>query len=167
MDVIASGAVPVIRLTEVFRQAARGRIVSNAHCINAGQMPELAAPGGSDFFFVEADEPEEARRPLAGMRDCVPAHFGLDAVRDMQLLCPMNRGNLGARTFNIESQRALNPPGPERVGWSFGLGDRVMQVASNYERDVFNGDLGLVATKHRRKVSRTADGALAPAAGDV
>ncbi len=147
-DVIASGAVPVIRLTEVFRQAAASRIVSNAHRINQGQMPELTAPDGSDFFFVQADEPEDAaRKLLAVVRDRVPARFGLDPVRDIQVLCPMNRGSLGARTLNIELQRALNPPGPERVerfGWTFCPGDKVMQVANDYERDVFNGDLGLI-----------------------
>ena len=148
-DVIASGAVPVIRLTEVFRQAARSRIVTNAHRINAGAMPELTAPHGSDFFFVEADAPEDAaRKLLAVVRDRAPARFGLHPVRDVQVLCPMNRGSLGARTLNVELQQALNPPGADRVerfGWSFGPGDKVMQVANNYERDVFNGDLGLVA----------------------
>jgi len=147
-DVIASGAVPVIRLTEVFRQAAQSRIITNAHRINAGAMPELAAPDGSDFFFVEAAEPEDAaRKLLAVVRDRVPARFGFDPVRDIQVLCPMNRGSLGAHTLNIELQRALNPPGPERVerfGWTFGPGDKVMQVANDYERDVFNGDLGLI-----------------------
>ena len=147
-DVIASGAVPVIRLTEVFRQAARSRIITNAHRINAGALPELTAPDGSDFFFVDADAPEDAaRKLLAVVRDRAPARFGLHPVRDVQVLCPMNRGSLGARTLNIALQQALNPPGAERVerfGWSFGPGDKVMQVANNYERDVFNGDLGLV-----------------------
>ncbi len=147
-DVIGSGAVPVIRLTEVFRQAARSRIITNAHRINQGQMPELEAVEGSDFFFVAADEPEEAlRKVLSVVRERVPARFGLDPVRDVQVLCPMNRGSLGARTLNIELQRALNPPGERRVerfGWTFGPGDKVMQVANDYERDVFNGDLGIV-----------------------
>jgi len=149
-DVIASGALPVIRLTEVFRQAAASRIITNAHRINQGQMPELTAPEGSDFFFVPADEPEDtARKLLAVVRDRVPARFGLDPVRDVQVLCPMNRGSLGARTLNIELQRVLNPPGAERVerfGWTFCPGDKVMQVANNYERDVFNGDLGLITS---------------------
>jgi exodeoxyribonuclease V alpha subunit len=120
-DVIASGAVPVVRLTEVFRQAAQSRIITNAHRINQGQMPELTAPDGSDFYFVEATEPEDAvRKLLAVVRDRVPARFGLDPVRDVQVLCPMNRGSLGARTLNIELQRVLNPPGEQRVerfGW--------------------------------------------------
>jgi len=147
-DVIASGALPVVRLTEVFRQAAASRIITNAHRINAGQMPELTAPEGSDFFFVDAIEPEDAaRKLLAVVSSRVPARFGLDPVRDVQVLCPMNRGSLGARTLNIELQRVLNPPGPERVerfGWTFCPGDKVMQVANDYERDVFNGDLGII-----------------------
>ncbi len=147
-DVIGSGAVPVIRLTEVFRQAAQSRIITNAHCINGGQMPEMSASEGSDFYFLPADEPEDAvRKLLAVVRDRVPARFGLDPVRDVQVLCPMNRGSLGARTLNIELQRVLNPPGAQRVerfGWTYGVGDKVMQVANDYDRDVFNGDLGLI-----------------------
>ena len=147
-DVIASAAVPVIRLTEVFRQAAQSRIITNAHRINQGQMPELTAPKGSDFFFVEAAEPEDAvRKLLSVVCGRIPARFGLDPVRDVQVLCPMNRGSLGARTLNIELQRALNPPGAvrvERFGWTFCPGDKVMQVANDYERDVFNGDLGII-----------------------
>jgi exodeoxyribonuclease V alpha subunit len=147
-DIIGSGAVPVIRLTEVFRQAAQSRIITNAHRINQGQMPELTAPDGSDFYFVDAAEPEDAvRKLLSVVCSRIPARFGLDAVRDVQVLCPMNRGGLGARTLNIELQRALNPPGEVRVdrfGWTFCPGDKVMQIANDYERDVFNGDLGII-----------------------
>ncbi len=147
-DVIASGAVPVVRLIEVFRQAQQSRVVVNAHRINRGQMPELEAAEGSDFFFVEADEPEDAtRRLLAVVGQRIPARFGLDPVRDVQVLCPMNRGALGARTLNAVLQAALNPPGEHRVerfGSTFGPGDKVMQVTNDYDRDVFNGDLGVV-----------------------
>ena len=149
-DVIASGAVPVVRLTEVFRQAAQSRIVTGAHRINKGQMPELEAVEGSDFFFVEADGPEEGvRKLLAVVRERIPARFGLDPVRDVQVFCPMNRGYLGARALNAELQRAINPPREgeprvERFGWSYGAGDKVMQVANDYEREVFNGDVGRV-----------------------
>ena len=111
-------------------------------------MPELTPPDGSDFFFVNADEPEDAaRKLLAVVRDRVPARFGLDPVRDIQVLCPMNRGSLGARSLNVALQAALNPPGAvrvERFGWTFCPGDKVMQAANDYERDVFNGDLGVV-----------------------
>ena len=149
-DVIGAETVPVIRLTQVFRQAAQSRIITSAHRINAGAMPELTAPEGSDFYFVEADAPEDAaRRLLAVVSARAPARFGLDPVRDVQVLCPMNRGSLGARALNVELQRVLNPPGAlrvERFGWTFGPGDKVMQVANSYERDVFNGDLGIVAS---------------------
>lgn len=147
-DIIASGAVPVVRLTEVFRQAAQSRIITNAHRINEGRMPELSAEDGSDFYFVEAAVPEIGlRKLLAVVKDRIPARFGLDPVRDVQVLCPMNRGGLGARSLNIELQQALNPPGEvkvERFGWTYGPGDKVMQIANDYDRDVFNGDLGVI-----------------------
>ena len=147
-DIIASGALPVVRLTEVFRQAAQSRVIVNAHRINHGQMPELTAVEGSDFFFVDAEEPEEAvRKLLTVVSERIPARFGLDPVRDVQVLCPMNRGGLGARSLNLALQAALNPPGElrvERFGWTFCPGDTVMQVANDYDRDVFNGDLGVI-----------------------
>jgi exodeoxyribonuclease V alpha subunit len=133
----------------VFRQAAGSRIVTSAHLINAGKMPDLAAREGSDFFFVDAADPEiGVEKVLALVRDRIPRRFGLDPVRDIQVLCPMNRGGLGARSLNVELQRALNPPGEvrvERFGWTFCPGDKVMQVANDHERQVYNGDLGVIA----------------------
>ncbi|MDO9714136.1 SF1B family DNA helicase RecD2 [Paracraurococcus lichenis] len=147
-DVIASGAVPVVRLTEVFRQAAGSRIVTNAHLINRGKLPDLSAQEGSDFYWVEAPDPETGmERLLAVVRERIPRRFGLDPIRDVQVLCPMNRGGLGARSLNIELQQALNPPGElrvERFGWIFCPGDKVMQVANDHPREVYNGDLGIV-----------------------
>ena len=147
-DIIGSGAVPVVRLTEVFRQAAESQVIVNAHRINQGKMPMLEAKEGSDFFFVDAADPEEGvRKLLAVVGERIPGRFGLDPVRDIQVLCPMNRGGLGARSLNIALQAALNPPGElrvERFGWTFCPGDKVMQVANDYERDVFNGDLGVI-----------------------
>ncbi|MFC0385870.1 SF1B family DNA helicase RecD2 [Muricoccus vinaceus] len=148
-DIIGSGALPVVRLTEVFRQAAESQVIVNAHRINQGQMPELRQGEGSDFFFVDAADPEEGvRKLLTVVRERIPARFGLDPVRDVQVLCPMNRGGLGARSLNIELQAALNPPGElrvERFGWTFCPGDKVMQVANDYDRDVYNGDLGVIS----------------------
>ncbi|MBB5696445.1 SF1B family DNA helicase RecD2 [Muricoccus pecuniae] len=148
-DIIGSGALPVVRLTEVFRQAAQSRVIVNAHRINAGQMPELRQAEGSDFYFVEASDPEEGvRKLMTVVRERIPARFGLDPVRDVQVLCPMNRGGLGARSLNIELQAALNPPGElrvERFGWTFCPGDKVMQVANDYDREVYNGDLGVIS----------------------
>jgi exodeoxyribonuclease V alpha subunit len=147
-DVIASGAVPVARLTEVFRQAAQSRIVTNAHRINRGEMPEPGDDPASDFHLVRCKDAEDgAAKLLEVVARRIPARFGLDPVKDVQVLCPMNRGGLGARSLNLELQRLLNPPGEvrvERFGWSFGPGDKVMQVENDYDKDVFNGDLGLV-----------------------
>ena len=148
-DIIASGAVPVMRLTEVFRQAAESRIIVNAHRINQGLMPDLARAESGDFYFVNAADPEEGvRKVLAVVRERIPKRFGLDSIRDVQVLCPMNRGGLGARSLNIELQKALNPPGENRIdrfGWTFCPGDKVMQVENDYDKDVYNGDLGVVS----------------------
>jgi exodeoxyribonuclease V alpha subunit len=148
-DVINSGAIPVARLTEVFRQAAESRIVVNAHRINRGEMPEWTKPGAdSDFFFVEADDPEDgAAKVVEIVRDRIPRRFGLDPIRDIQVLCPMQRGALGARALNVDLQNALNPNMAdkiERFGSAFAPGDKVMQTENDYDREVFNGDLGRV-----------------------
>jgi exodeoxyribonuclease V alpha subunit len=148
-DIIEAGTLPVVRLTEVFRQATQSQVIVNAHRINQGRMPELRQGEGSDFYFVEASDPEEGvRKLLTVVRERIPARFGLDPVRDVQVLCPMNRGGLGARSLNIELQAALNPPGElrvERFGWTFCPGDKVMQLANDYDREVYNGDLGVIS----------------------
>jgi exodeoxyribonuclease V alpha subunit len=122
-DIIASCALPIVRLTEIFRQAAESRIITNAHRVNQGLMPELARADGGDFYFVNAADPEEGvSKLLAIVQERIPRRFGLDPIRDVQVLCPMNRGGLGARSLNIELQKALNPPGEvriERFGWTF------------------------------------------------
>jgi exodeoxyribonuclease V alpha subunit len=147
-DVIAAGAAPVVRLTEVFRQAARSRIVVNAHRINQGLMPELRPDPGSDFHVVACADPEDgAAKVLRLVSEPIPARFGLDPVRDIQVLCPMHRGGLGARSLNLELQRALNPPGDirvERFGWTYSVGDKVMQAENADAKDVYNGDLGFI-----------------------
>jgi exodeoxyribonuclease V alpha subunit len=148
-DIIASARIPVARLTEVFRQAAESRIVVNAHRINRGQMPEVPKPGEtSDFFFVEIGDPEEGVPKIIQMiKERMPRRFGLDPMKDIQVLCPMNRGVLGARNLNIQLQEVLNPnPSAkvERFGWRFSPGDRVMETQNDYDREVFNGDLGRV-----------------------
>jgi exodeoxyribonuclease V alpha subunit len=148
-DVISSGAVPVVRLTEVFRQAAQSRIITSAHRINQGSMPDLSSPGhDSDFYFVQADDPETAvGRIIELVKTRVPKRFGLDPIRDIQVLCPMNRGGVGARSLNIELQAALNPAGDrkvERFGWTFAPGDKVMQIENDYDKEVYNGDIGTI-----------------------
>jgi exodeoxyribonuclease V alpha subunit len=152
-DIIGSGAVPVVRLTEVFRQAAESQIIVNAHRINAGLMPSLASPreGITDFYFVDAADAEDAVRKvveIVGRR--IPRRFGFDPIQDIQVLAPMNRGALGARTLNLALQAALNPsadqPSVERFGWTYRPGDKVMQTANDYDKEVFNGDLGRIVS---------------------
>jgi len=148
-DLIASGAVPVVRLTEVFRQAAQSRIVTMAHRINKGELPEFEKPEGeSDYYFVEANEPERAVDVIMELvRERIPKRFGLDSIRDIQILCPMNRGGLGARSLNIDLQKALNPSGPEKIekfGSTFAPKDKVMQIENDYDKEVYNGDLGFI-----------------------
>ena len=148
-DIIASGAIPVVRLTEVFRQAAASRIIINAHRINQGAMPDVSSQGAdSDFYFVSAEDPEIAvRRIVELVKTRIPKRFGLNPIRDIQVLCPMNRGGVGARSLNIELQAALNPAGErkvERFGWTFAPGDKVMQIENDYDKEVYNGDIGYI-----------------------
>jgi exodeoxyribonuclease V alpha subunit len=148
-DIIQSGAVPVVRLTKVFRQAATSKIITAAHRINKGLMPDLARPEGeSDFYFVNAAEPEAAVPLIVDLvKTRIPQRFGFDPVKDIQVLCPMNRGGVGARSLNIELQAALNPAGDrkvERFGWTFAPGDKVMQIENDYDKDVYNGDVGYI-----------------------
>ena len=148
-DIISSGAVPVVRLTEVFRQAARSCIIISAHRINQGSIPDLSPPETeSDFYFVPADDPAAAvGRIIELVKTRMPKRFGLDPIRDIQVLCPMNRGGVGARSLNIELQAALNPAGDrkvERFGWTFAPGDKVMQIENDYDKEVYNGDIGYI-----------------------
>jgi exodeoxyribonuclease V alpha subunit len=148
-DLITSAALPVVRLTEIFRQAAASRIIGNAHRIQQGQMPDLGTPDPDvDFFFVPADEPQIAiSRIVELVQHRIPRRFGLDPIRDVQVLCPMNRGGVGARSLNLELQAALNPAGERKVekfGWTFAPGDKVMQIENDYDKEVYNGDIGTV-----------------------
>ena len=148
-DIISSGALPVVRLTEVFRQAAQSRIITSAHHINRGSIPDLSQRStDSDFYFVQADDPETAvARIIELVKTRIPKRFGLDPIRDIQVLCPMNRGGVGARSLNIELQATLNPAGDhkvERFGWTFAPGDKVMQIENDYDKDVYNGDIGSI-----------------------
>ncbi len=148
---IESGVVPVVRLTEVFRQAAHSRIITTAHRINEGLMPEVTARDAeSDFFFVERAEPESIAATLVEMvKRRIPARFRFDPARDVQVLCPMNRGSLGVRELNTRLQSELNPvradePVVEKFGWQFRVRDKVIQTENNYDKDVFNGDIGQI-----------------------
>ncbi len=149
-DIINSGLFPVMHLTEVFRQAARSRIITSAHQINAGQVPDLLHPDDlSDFYFVPADDPKlAARHILTLVCERIPKRFHLDPIRDIQVLCPMNRGEVGVQSLNAVLQATLNPPGTariERTGFAYMPGDKVMQTQNDYEKDVYNGDVGFVS----------------------
>lgn len=148
-DLIESEVVPVIRLTEVFRQAASSRIVRSAHQINQGVYPSFPDKSeDSDFYFITADAPEAIVQTVVDLvKVRLPKKFNVDPVRDIQVLCPMNRGITGARSINQSLQLALNPPGEhsvEKFGYSFSIGDKVMQIENNYDRDVYNGDIGFM-----------------------
>jgi exodeoxyribonuclease V alpha subunit len=152
-DIIASGCVPTVRLTEIFRQAATSQIIVSAHRINQGQMPEVTTPVDSaaetDFYVIPAETSEDIQdKLLKVVTDRIPKRFGLHPIRDIQVLTPMNRGSLGGRALNVVLQEALNPgatPRVTRFGWTYAPGDKVIQTVNNYDKDVYNGDIGQVA----------------------
>ena len=148
-EIIRSGVFSVVRLETIFRQAARSMIVVNAHRINRGELP-LVKPAGTeqDFYFVEKDVPEEVCRTVVEMAARrIPAKFGLDPVNDVQVLSPMHKGPVGVARLNDELQRLLNPgeSGVIRAGHMFRAGDKVMQIRNNYDKEVFNGDVGRIS----------------------
>jgi exodeoxyribonuclease V alpha subunit len=153
-DILESGRVPSVRLTEIFRQAEQSRIVLNAHRVNRGEFPDLSRPAGggdSDFHFLPEEEPERLQQlivELASRR--LPARLRFDPVEDIQVLTPMHRGVIGATQLNAALQAALNPARAGvvevmRGGRIFRVGDRVMQVRNNYDKEVYNGDIGRIA----------------------
>lgn len=147
-DLIQSNMIPVIRLTEVFRQASTSQIITAAHTINQGLMPELkvSADEESDFYFIQANTPEDALDKIIKMlKERIPMKFGFSPFTDIQVLCPMGRGIVGTKNLNVELQKVLNPPTDQsinRFGWSYGVGDKVMQIENNYDKSVYNGDIG-------------------------
>jgi exodeoxyribonuclease V alpha subunit len=146
-DLIDSDRVPVVRLTEIFRQAKNSFIITNAHLVNEGRMPVLDAPEESDFFFIDEGQPERVLATIKTLcSERVPKKFGFDPMRDVQVLTPMHKGLCGSENLNRELQSTLNPTGPnvQRLGRTYRVGDRVMQIRNNYDKDVFNGDLGRV-----------------------
>jgi len=149
-DLIDSQIIRVVRLKHIFRQAKASYIVQAAHEINSGHEPESAPSATGDFFFVEADSPETITDKLIEMvRTRIPSRFQLDSLRDVQVLTPMNKSDLGVHTLNQRLQEVLNPPGPnvkqvERFGRVYRVGDKVIQSRNNYQREVFNGDIGRI-----------------------
>ena len=149
-DIIASGAVTVVTLNEIFRQAQKSSIIVNAHKINHGILPSLKSSKQEldDFYFIEQGDPEEVLGIILELtRERIPKRFGFDPIDDIQVLTPMYRGVVGAGNLNLELQKALNPGenAVERGGKSFRVSDKVMQIRNNYDKEVFNGDIGRIA----------------------
>ena len=149
-DIIESGQVPTMRLTEIFRQAASSSIVVNAHRINAGQPIDTPdGPELQDFYFIPAESPEEIYDKLFQVvTERIPRRFGMNPIRDIQVLTPMNRGSLGTRSLNVELQKRLNAgaePQVSRFGWVYAPRDKIIQTVNDYDKDVFNGDIGQVS----------------------
>lgn len=151
-DIIESGTVPVVRLTEIFRQAKASQIVVNAHKINEGILPDFDSSRDSsperDFYFIQQEDPEKALDIIVQVTiERIPQRFGFDPLEDIQVLTPMHKGAVGAENLNTVLQRKLNPGSAAvvRGARSFRVGDKVMQIRNNYDKDVYNGDIGKIA----------------------
>lgn len=148
-DIISSGSVPVVELNEIFRQAQESSIIVNAHKINSGVIPTFQASSDKldDFYFIQREDPEHALELIIEMvKDRIPKRFGFDSVDDIQVLTPMHKGSVGAWNLNIKLQEALNPSGQKimRGAREYRIGDKVMQVKNDYDKEVFNGDIGRI-----------------------
>jgi exodeoxyribonuclease V alpha subunit len=145
-DLIDSGRIPVVRLETVFRQAKSSSIILNAHRVNRGEIPQKDPEGElSDFYLIEKDDPADCLRIIKEMATKrIPERFGFDPVKDVQVLSPMHKGTIGTENLNRELREVLNPHGREMRGGRFRVGDRVMQTRNNYEKDVYNGDVGRI-----------------------
>lgn len=161
-DIITSGSVPTVRLTEIFRQAATSKIIVNAHRINKGELPlRNETEELSDFYFIPAETPEEIHAKLLQVvTERIPKRFGLHPVKDVQVLTPMNRGGLGAHALNAELQKVLNgnsEPKITRFGTTYSPGDKIIQTVNNYDKEVFNGDIGQILEIDTEESSLKAD----------
>jgi exodeoxyribonuclease V alpha subunit len=146
-DLIESGVVPTVRLTEIFRQAARSLIVRAAHAINQGERPPTVAGDGDirDFFLIERDGPEAIFTEVVSLAaERLPGHYGLDAIADVLVLAPMHKGPVGIEALNAELRSRLNPDGATVGGTPFRVGDRVLQTRNNHERELMNGELSVI-----------------------
>ncbi len=145
-DIIDSQQIPVVRLARIFRQAQSSRIVMNAHAINAGHFPNIKNGLDTDFFFINQEDADEMVKLIIGLvRERLPKKYGYPP-KEIQVLTPMQRGTVGAGNLNIELQNAINPTGMSltRGGYTFRQGDKVMQIRNNYDKNVFNGDIGYI-----------------------
>ncbi len=147
MDLIVSQKIPVTRLTEIFRQAASSKIIVNAHRVNAGEFPDLSNDKSGDFFFIPEEDPGKLTDLIVNLVDSrLPKAYGFDSFDDIQVLAPMNRGTIGNRNLNEVLQKKLNPSYDPlvKMGRSFHEDDKVMQIKNNYDKDVYNGDVGRI-----------------------
>jgi exodeoxyribonuclease V alpha subunit len=150
-DIIRSGRFTVVTLTEIFRQAQESMIVVNAHKVNQGQFPilkEIERPEIADFQFIQEEDPEKILQIILDLcSEKIPRDFRFHPLREIQVLAPMHKGIIGVANLNIELQKRLNPgpSGITRGAWNFKLGDKVMQIVNNYDKDVFNGDIGWIS----------------------
>jgi exodeoxyribonuclease V alpha subunit len=167
LDLIESGKLPVIRLEKIFRQAEESRIIENAHRINKGEMPELSRTDDADlvdFYAIKSSTPERAAETLVELVSTrIPERFEADPIKDIQVLCPTNRGPIGTRTLNEKLQLMLNANAPDRIdhrGITYATGDKVMQIENDYDREVYNGDIGRLTAINRaeKQVTVTIDG---------
>ena len=145
-DIIDSGVFPVVRLTRIFRQAQSSRIIMNAHAINEGKFPDISNGKNTDFFYIEKEDPEEAVQEIVRLvKNNLPRYYKTP-WNHIQVLTPMQKGIVGAANLNLALQKALNPQGDglRRGGYLFRTGDKVMQIRNNYEKEIFNGDIGTV-----------------------
>ncbi|MDH4231047.1 MAG: ATP-dependent RecD-like DNA helicase, partial [Nitrospirota bacterium] len=164
-DVIDSGCIPTVRLNEIFRQSRESLIIVNAHRINSGEFPIIGSEKDRlhDFYFIELEEPEKVSEMILHMcKNRIPERFGFHPVNDIQVLTPMHRGIVGASSLNAALQKELNssPDEFQRGGRIFKPGDKVMQIRNNYDKDVYNGDIGRITSidKETQEVSVTFDG---------
>lgn len=148
-DIIDSGAAKVVELNEIFRQAQESSIIVNAHRINSGELPTIETPDrpDQDFYFIEQEDPDEVLRIILELaKERIPRRFGFDPLDDIQVLTPMHKGVVGAENLNAELQKKLNPgeEGIIRGGVQFRVNDKVMQIRNNYDKEIFNGDIGRI-----------------------
>jgi len=169
-DIIRSGKFTVVKLTEIFRQAQESMIVVNAHKVNQGQFPvlkEIDKPEETDFQFIQEEDPEKILRNILDLcSERIPRQFGFHPLKEIQVLAPMHKGTIGVANLNIELQKRLNPgqSGITRGTWNFRIGDKVMQIVNNYDKDVFNGDIGWISeiNPEERELAIDFDGRLVP-----
>jgi exodeoxyribonuclease V alpha subunit len=167
-DIIRSGRFTVVTLTEIFRQAQESMIVVNAHKVNQGQFPvlkEIDKPEKTDFQFIQEEDPEKILQNILDLcSERIPRQFRFHPLREIQVLTPMHKGTIGVANLNIELQKRLNPSpsGISHGAWNFRIGDKVMQIVNNYDKDVFNGDIGWISKidAEEREVTIEFDGRL-------